>query len=197
MKKFVSVILALVLCMSACAMAASVPSKNTGDMTTVSVASDNIPADSGFAFVPVTEESGEEYASNYEACTKEIEKMKNSASIEEYFGEVVDKDGNVISLTDILGVDVLNVYEMMPVIVENYDVSYGDVTFDFQFKTPYSEGEKVLVLIGIEDAITGAIAWTAFEGVGTGENGAIEVTFNADTMEAIQNNMAFMAVVSK
>ena len=84
----------------------------------------------------------------------------------------------------------------MPVVVQNYDRMYGAVTTTFQFKTPYAKDETVVILIGILDPVTGEIVWTAFEGDGVGEDGAVQVEFTADIMEMIQNGITLLAVVS-
>lgn len=196
MKKLTCVLLVLLLCMSAFAVAA-VPSKSTADMVVTQVQSGNIPADSGFVMKPVTEMSGEAYAAKVEACQKEVAKLAASASVEEYFGAIKDSQGNAVALKDLLGVDVVNVNEFMPLVVENYDASYGSVTMNFQFSTPYAEGEVVVVLVGIEDPLTGEIVWYAFEGIGAGANGDIEVEFTSEILESIQGGTALMAVASK
>lgn len=60
MKKIVCLTLALLLCLSAVALAEEVvPSKNTSDMVVVEVdpaLNTNVPADSGFVVIPVLEE---------------------------------------------------------------------------------------------------------------------------------------------
>ena len=59
MKKIVCLTLALLLCLSAVALAEEVvPSKNTSDMVVVEVdpaLNTNVPADSGFVVIPVLE----------------------------------------------------------------------------------------------------------------------------------------------
>lgn len=192
MKKLLCLVLAL-LCIASFALADSVPSKSTADMVSVQVQG-NIPADSGFVLTPVVDSITYQVA--VEACQNQIEKLAASASVEAYFGEVKDGDGNVISLKEILGTDTLNVNEFMPVVVENYEESYGDVTATFQFSTPYAQGEEVLVLVGVINALTGEVEWVALAGVGTADGG-IEVTFTAAILSAIQSNTAMMAVVSK
>lgn len=192
MKKLLCLVLAL-LCIASFALADSVPSKSTADMVSVQVQG-NIPADSGFVLMPVVDSITYQVA--VEACQNQIEKLAASASVEAYFGEVKDGDGNVISLKEILGTDTLNVNEFMPVVVENYEESYGDVTATFQFSTPYAQGEEVLVLVGVINALTGEVEWVALAGVGTADGG-IEVTFTAAILSAIQSNTAMMAVVSK
>lgn len=211
MKKMMCVVLAL-LCMTAGALAESVPSKNTADMVIVTVdqtLTPNIPADSGFAVTPVLEEDAlhaVKYADHIMLCKTEIAKLAEavgqretgaeSSAVEAYFGEIRDSAGNAVTLSEALDAQTLNVNELMPLAVSNYDPSYGNVTLSFQFKTPYAQDEAVLVLIGIQNAATEAIEWTAFEGVGTGEEGAVQVAFTPEILEAIQNNVALIAVVS-
>ena len=116
----------------------------------------------------------------------------------EYFGTVTDSEGNEINLTEILGADALNVYEFLPLVVDGYDPAYGNVTATMEFSTPYEEGERVVVLVGLvtvaEDG-TEAMAWTALPGLGT-SNGGIEVEFTPEIMVQIQEGTAMMTVVS-
>lgn len=194
MKKFLCVALIALLCFSATAMADMIPSKSTADMVATKVEGANIPADAGFVLAPVVDEV--KHAAQIAACKDEIAKLSASASVEEYFGEVKDINGNVVSLKELLNVETLNVYEFMPLIVENYDVTYGNVKVEFSFSTPYATDEKVAVLIGVPNAETSEIEWVALEGIGTGVNGAIEVEFTPEVLEAIQNGNAMMTVVS-
>ncbi len=91
--------------------------------------------------------------------------------------------------------DGLTVAEFLPLTVANYEETAGNVIVSFQLATPYAAGETVIVLVGIV-AEDGAVEWTAFEAVGTGVNGAIEVEFTPEVLLAIQNGTALMAVVS-
>lgn len=210
MKKIVSLVLALLLCLPAVALAEEVvPSKNTSDMVAVEITPElnpNVPADSGFVVIPVLEEDEAqtaEYAENIALCREEIAKLMESAAggteasgVEAYFGEVRDSEGNVVVLSEALSAQALNVFEFMPLVVQNYDESYGNVTLTFQFKTPYAQDELVLVLIGIRNAETGEMEWTVFEGTGVGEEGAVQVEFTPEILKAIQENAALLAVVS-
>ena len=210
MKKIVCMTLALLLCLSVAALAEeAVPSKNTLDMVAVEMElalNPNIPADSGFVVILVLEEDEahlEAYAEHIALCREEIAKLAESAAggtdasgVEAYFGEVRDSEGNVIVLSEALTAQALNVFEFMPLVAVNYDETYGNVTLTIQFKTPYEEGEPVLVLIGIRNAETGEMEWTAFEGAGVGEAGAVQVTFTPEILTAIQENVALLAVVS-
>lgn len=210
MKKIVCLTLALLLCLSAVALAEeAVPSKNTSDMVVVEVdpaLNTNVPADSGFVVIPVLEEDeaqAVEYADNIALCQEEIVKLMESAAggtdasgVEAYFGEVRDSEGNVVVLSEALSAPALNVYEFMPLVAANYDEAYGNVTLTFQFKTPYAQDEPVLVLIGLRNAETGEMEWTVFEGIGVGEEGAVQVEFTPEILKAIQEDNALLAVVS-
>ena len=165
----------------------------------------NLPADSGFVAFPVLEEDAtqaEEYAESIALCQEEIVRLMAAAGgtdasgVEAYFGTVRDSEGNEVALSEALQAQMLDVFEFMPLVVQNYDEACGDVTLTIQFKTPYEEGEPVLVLIGIQNAGTEAMEWTAFEGAGAGEAGAVQVTFTPEILTAIQENVALLAVVS-
>lgn len=201
MKKLVSVLIALMLCLTAVAAAESVPSKTTDDMTNVSVPSKstsdmtniNVPTDTAFnVTVPATAES-------VAACDNEIQKLQGSANVAEYFGEVKNAAGEVVSLTAALGTDTLTVNEFTPLTIENYKEEYGNVVLNLAFATSYTAGDKVLVMIGLvtvaEDA-TQTVAWTMYEGA-VADDGSINVTLEPATLIAIQNGTAVMAIINK
>lgn len=195
MKKVLCLILALV-CLGTLAMAESVPSKSTADLVeTVEVKTESGVVAENLVVSAVTDEVV--YKEKIEACQTEIKKLEESASVEEYFGEVKDSTGAVVSLTEVFGSETIAVNEFMPIIVENYDASYGKVSVGFKFSTPYAKDERVVVLVGVTNPLTGEIEWVALEGVGTGVDGAIEVEFTAELLEAIQNGDALMAVVNQ
>lgn len=211
MKRVTCVLLAL-LCLFVSALAESVPSKNTADMVTVAVdqtLNPNIPQDSGFEVVLVQNEDAtktEEFAAHVAACQQELQKIVDlvnqndsavgSSAVETYFGEIKDSEGNAVVLSDVLGSTTLNVNEFIPVVISNYDQTYGNVTMSFQFQTPYAQDEHVVIMIGIVDPETGEIVWTAFEGIGMGEDGAVQVEFTPEILLAIQNKVSLLAVVS-
>lgn len=198
MKRLVCIVLALV-CFAAVAAADSVPSKTTGDLAQVEdVQAESMPADAGL--IVAVNESGksEEHA---ETCQDELGKLQETAeqtgSVGDYFGDVKDAEGNSVSLQEQLGTDNVKVNEFAPLIVDNYEESYGKVTTTFKLPTSYAQGEKVVFLVGIPNAETGEIEWIALEGVGVGEDGAIQVEFPPELLIAIQNSNALMAVASK
>lgn len=187
MKKLIALFLSLMLCLSSAALAESVPSKTTEDMTKFEVVTESGEA-SGF-YLSATDAT--------ELSLSEIEKLKSSESVAAYFGEVKDAEGNVVDLTATLGTDTLNVHEFLPVIAFGYEETMGKVTANLQFSTPYAEGEEVIVMIGIVES--GTITWTACKGIGVTANeaGCIKVELTPELVLAIQNGTALLSVVSK
>ena len=210
-KRIVCMVLVL-LCVGVVAMAETVPSKNTADMVTVEIdrnLNPNIPTDAGFTVLPILEEDPEQaerYAEDITLCQDEIAKLAQnvnqgadigaSAAVENYFGQVSDAEGNPVRLSEALSAQTLNVHEFMPLTVSHYDSNYGPVVCTFRFKTPYGLDEQVLVLVGIQNGQDQTLGWTAFEGVGTGEEGAIQVEFTPQIMQDVQDRVALLAVVS-
>ena len=197
MKKFACMLLALLLCLtSVAALAEYTPSKKAADLTKVEVTAENLPADSGF-FIRIVNEDETEYQKQLSICEAEVAKLAASDSIEAYFGADVD-------LKAIVAADQLNVFEFKPIIADGYDAAYGKVTAQMLFSTPYEVGEKVAVLIGlVNENADGTITvdWNAFEGVGIAADqveaaGSIQVELDAETVLAIQNGIALLAVVS-
>ena len=83
MKKIACIALTLLLCLSAVAMAESVPSRTTTDLTTVTVTAENMPADATFAIIPITQVDPEEMTPEMQvlvdACNTEISKLNEGA----------------------------------------------------------------------------------------------------------------------
>lgn len=212
MKKFVCLVVALLLCLSVSAVAEnSVPSKTTEDLTRFDVVAENQPGDPGIYLIPVNEvtvgDTIENYQERIDICQVEIEKLAAAETIESYFGEVVDKDGNVVVLSEALGTTELNVFEFSPAVAGGFKEDCGKVTATMLFPTVYEQDEQVLVLIGIvtvHEDNTQTVAWHVFEGVGQGAAegmeevyGAVKVELAPEIVTAIQNGMALLAVVSK
>lgn len=197
MKKFVCLMVALLLCLSACALAESVPSKTTEDMIKIEVSGENLPADATF-FVKPVDESDPVYQERVEVSDAEIAKLVAAAEKVAYFGNVKDSEGNPVSLTEMLGVETINVYEFCPLIAGNYEEAYGKVTAVMLFATPYEKDELVAVLIGLVTAENGeqVVEWTAYEGIGQ-EDGSIRVELDPDMVKKVQDGVALLAIASK
>lgn len=215
MKKFVCLVLALTLCLAATALAESVPSKTTSDLTRFDVTAENQPDDANIYLLPVTAATvGErlaDYQDHLDVCQVELEKLAASESAEAYFGDVTDSEGNPVDLRALLGVesdaDLLNVFEFCPAIAGGFREDCGKVTATMLFSTPYEKDEQVLVLVGIvtrNEDNTQTVAWQVFEGVGQGaveeQNetyGSVLVEFTPEIVQAIQNGLALLAIVSR
>lgn len=214
MKKLVCLVLVLAMCASIAAMAESVPSKTVADLTRFEVTAENQPGDENIYLLPVNEvtmgEMQPESQELIDICQKEIEKLSASETVESYFGEVTDAEGNVVDLRMLLDAqadETLNVFEFCPIIAGGFRKDCGKVTATMLFSTPYEEGEKVLVLIGLVTVLednTQEVVWQAFEGVGIGVHeteeetyGGIRVELTQEIVVAIQESMALMAIVSK
>lgn len=199
MKKIVSILVALMLCLSAAAFAESVPSKTTGDLVQFEAAADNLPADAGFYIQPIAEDD-EAYQQSVEISQNEITKLAQSENVAAYFGEVKNAEGEVVDVKALLESDTLNVYEFCALAAGLYQESYGNVSIKMQFSTPYEKDEKVIVLIGLakenQDGVQ-SIEWTAYEGIGLEEQGSIQVELDPEIILAIQNGTALLAIVSK
>lgn len=213
MKKLVCLVLALALCLLTAAMAESVPSKTTSDLTRFDVVAENQPNDPGIYLLPVNEVTVgaqlPDYQELLDICQVEIEKLGASETVEAYFEGVKDREGTAGDLKALLDAQEqsLNVFELCPVIAGGFKEGCGDVTATMLFATPYEKDEPVLVLIGIvtmNDDATQAVAWTAFEAVGlepvedqVETAGRIQVKLAEKTVLDIQNQTALLAVVSK
>ena len=235
MKKVFSLVLALALCLTAVAFAEDVavvtPSKTLDDLTVIEVEIEGGTGSETIALVPPVEEMTEEVREKYEeqvaVCNAEIEKLQEivkqeEVKVEEYFGEVKSSTGETVDLREVLGVkedEKLEVLEFCPVMATGFapiEEKTGDETevaevekpikATMLFSTPYQEGEKVAVMIGIVTTLedgTQNIDWQVFEGVGVAAkngqaetSGAIQVELSKEIVLAIQNGTALMAVVS-
>ncbi|MDO5378772.1 MAG: hypothetical protein Q4G52_10605 [Clostridia bacterium] len=211
MKRVVCIALALMLCLSAAAVAESVPSKTTVDLTKFEVTAEYLPQDANLFLHPVNEptvgDALAEYEEHLAICQAEIEKLSASESIETYFGQVKDIDGQIVSLKELLETEELNVFEFCPAVAGGYQAAYGKVTATMLFSTPYEKDEKVVLMIGLVTVNadgTQTVEWYAFEGIGLGAvegqeetEGRIRVELSAEIVEAIQNGTALLAMVSK
>ena len=212
MKKFVCMLLVLMVSLCAAAMATEyVPSKTTGDMIqfTIKTESPAVAAAENLVIRPVVSAevpaeiaadpvAAEKYQEKVEICNTEVKKLAEtiteSKSVVEYFGEVKTASGETISIQEVLGTEAVNVFEFCPFVVEGYEADLGAVAMTMQFATTYAVDEEIIIMIGLV-AEDGTIEWFAFEAIGTEEG--VEVEFDAETLIAIQEGTALMAVVSK
>ena len=83
---------------------------------------------------------------------------------------------------------------LLPLVAADYEEGMGDVAVSGNFATPYTQGEKVAVLIGIVE--NNQVAWTVYEGIGQAD-GSVKFVVDAATALKIQNGTALVAVCSK
>lgn len=206
MKKMTCLALALLLCLGGVALAESTPSRMIDDMASIEVTAEHLPTSSGF-FIKLAKTEDLAYQNKISSCLTEIDKLKASPSVESYFGELTDSQGNAVLPKEVLGTDTLNVFEFAPVIAGEYEEAYGKVTATMLFSTPYAKDEPLIIMIGlvtINADGSQSVKWTAYHGVGLGpvegavENmGAVQVELDPTIVTAIQDGTALLAVISK
>ena len=196
MKKLFCLILVLV-CIGSAALAATVPSKTTADLTTTTeVTTATGEAIDTLVVTPVadTEEARVQYEQKLAVCNEELTKLativEQTNSVEEYFGDVTNTQGEAVSLEN------KSIDEFRPLVVEGVEtIGDANVKVGFNLATVYEKDQVVVVLIGLVDPLTGEVNWVALEGVGT-EDGGIVVEFTAELLMAVQTGDAIMAVAS-
>lgn len=214
MKKLACLILALALCISSSAMADTIPSKTTADLTKFDVVVENQPqpGEPHPYLLPVNELTFSHGLPHHERQLEilrlEIAKLSRMG-IDSYFATATDSNGRLVDLRTMLGLEAgaaLNVFEFCEVVAGGFEEDCGMVTATMLFPTPYEKGEKVDVLIGIvtllgDDAYT--VDWQAFKGVGMDfvtmqeeTHGSIRSVFTPEIVWAIENGIALLAVVS-
>lgn len=184
MKKVLSLVLVLMLCLAMSAMAATSPDVSaiianiaaiTATATTETGAAMSIGPD-------VTDEA-------IDATEAQVKKLAGSTA-EEFFG--ADAAAKIAELSS------GKLVEMFPILCSGYDASMGAVTvsFDVPSAEALTAGQKTAVAIGVPNGMEAGEAvydWTVLEGVADG-NGAIVVTIDADTMAAISVAGAMVAI---
>lgn len=198
-----ALLIALTVMPSAVASAQFVPSKTTGDMTQIEIKMEDADtSEKNVFFTPILADE-KENEKTIAISHAQIEKLKESTSVEKYFGEVKDSEGNVVSLTELLETEELNCFEFCPVKAGGFEQQEGVATLKMYFVTPYSAGEKILVLIGFfpeEDGQSAAdenkIEWFVYEAE-VDEKGWVVTSIDVQTLLRVQENNALMAIVSK
>jgi len=180
MKKIVCLVFALLMCLS---IAMAEAPQSPSSLLKVIVEPE------GPAFLPVDEAFMGPAVANFQRqidlCNREIPKLAAS-SIDEYFAGIDAKA--------IVGADELNVYEMYGLVVSGFKPEDGDTTITIQFPTPYTAGDKVAVATGLDNGEN--VDWTAVEGNIT-DDGCVKFTLDIDTVLALQNGLAMIAIISK
>ena len=169
MKKVVSIILAIMLGLVACAE--SVPSKTVEDMA---------------IFTPEAEGPYFEVVETEEA-DPEIEALAAAETLEEYFGEEV-----IAKVKEITENEYPCVCEFMPIHAGGYTEELGDVKVNGKFASTFEKDAKVAALFGFVGAEE--IEWNVIEAVGL-EDGSIDMIIPGDLLTRIQDEGAYFAVI--
>ena len=195
MKKLICLAIAMVFCFTAGAMAEYEPSKSTADMAKVTAfkAADGVEVENDFG---VTLQGGELQVALCDEIIDKLAKAEEEGKLAEFYSDLKDESGADVSLQEMLGTEAIAVYEVVPLVCENYDDAYETMTVSFAFSTPYEEDEQVIVVVLIPDPETGALKKIALKGVGNSENG-IDVEFPPEVLKAIENGTATMTIISK
>lgn len=163
MKKTIALLLALALLLTAAGTALATDSKGGKDYNT------------GFIFKVSEEEADVEWAN------EELAKLKEAATLADYFGEA-----------DLRGGEAVN--EFWPVIASGYEESMGEQEIKMTFATPYEKDTDVAVLLGFK--ANDSVEWQSFAGKVL-EDSVIAFKLDPDTILRVQENKALLAIVSK
>jgi len=146
MKKMLSIILALVLCLSAVSAIAEAASSITAD--------DLIDVEEQVEGLELS------LPEDQTAADEQLKALTEAASIEEYFGDEAVADATVDELFAIAVEEVpAEAAELIPV--------------SFKASKEYKDGDEVIVMIGVVNGEN--VEWTAFNGVAEGNKVTIEV----------------------
>lgn len=184
MKKIISVILVLVLCLSAAsALAAKSPD----------------PSDSYEVYYPTPKQEGKFTVDlNSTIAADLLDMLKKAESVDDFFGEtIIDDKGNTALLSELLGVEneKLEVNEFVSVTYDGPTNKEVDVTITVP--SVYKVGDKVIVVIGV---INGEeVTWYAFEGVvktSAGGVSTIDIKLTPAMFKEMKGKECVMAIVS-
>lgn len=150
MKKLTSILVALVLILSAASAFAAVPSKTTTDNTQVKT----VESSTG---VKIEESFAIEVAVDAAPVVKEIENLftfvneKKMAPIAYFPQETQDKVLEVLKADPAAVVDVnkLEINEIVTIKPIEYKEEYGDIKTEFAFVTRYAAGQKVVAMLSL------------------------------------------------
>jgi len=188
MKKWLALVVAALLALSTMAAFADVtPSKTTE----VKIDAEKIETSTGTAvgddFIVATPE---EVPEKTEEVVKELFDLtsKDDTPVVTYFSEDTQK-----TIAELLpeGTDLtsLEMSEIIALVIENYDESYGDIAIVFHFETTaYDPDQSLVAMLGIYSAAEAAnveaedgVEWFALAAEAV-DNGDVKVTFTQDVL---------------
>ena len=177
--------LALAMMMLVCSTAfAAVPSKTASDVTSKYVGDTSAYAEDFVIAVAEADETAQSVLDKIAAFVNDY-----AVAVVKFFGEDVEE---AIAALLPEGVDAadLELAELFPVNIANYDATYGDVQVAFTTLTAENTAVAVLGAVDGEDVV-----WTALETAV--EDGDVVVTFTAEALETVTGEavLAFLNTV--
>lgn len=192
MKKFLSVLMALVLVLTAAAALADVPSKTTSDLSPVTGVETTGAASSDFS-VTTTEDAAvvtEEVAALYAFVNNETAPAAPIA----YFPAEVQADV-AAALPEGTDLNTLQLNDFITLQATNYTEEIGDVVVKVDFVTEYKVGQQMVGLLGLYDA-EGNVEWVVVKAE-VKEDGAVAVTIpQAEMAKFAASNAVALTILS-
>ncbi len=194
---FVCIVLAGMLAAGiSVAEGAAVPSKMTEDLAHVLevLGTDGSKLPEGFLLSPVkeTQETLSVFESIYDHA------VRQELPLITYFDPAVQSE-TALLLPEAFNLDQLVMYEFTPITAFNYEEGFGDIIADFQFATPYADGQAAVALVGIVEKTEGTdmpvIKWTALPA--KVENGLVKITFPKTMVSIIEERGALLLILSE
>ena len=182
MKKLLSVILILALCLTSAALAEAVPSKTTQDVIRARV---EAVAENGASFYFIIHDTN--------VSDDQLARLLVAANLDTYFGNITKEDGERARLVELLGSENVNVFEFAGVDVAGYQTSFGPVRVKARFVTQYDKTDKVFALVGIPGR---SLAWSVYECTVIDDQGTLEFVLPAQIVAQIQQWTGLIAIAS-
>ena len=174
MKKIISLVLALILSLSVASALAATKSPGTNDSY------DTESLVGRLILIP-----------DSKLAAELLEILKASASIDDFFGEVITVDGTKVLLSDLLGTDKLTVNEFVGVTYEG--PMDKKIKVAITVPSVYKEGERVIVVIGIVEGEE--VTWYGFEGT-VNKKSQVIVELTPELFKAMKDKDCVIAIVS-
>lgn len=176
MKKIISLVLALILSLSVASALAATKSPGTND----NYGTETESLVGRLILIP-----------DSKLAAELLEILKGSASIDDFFGEVITVDGTKVLLSDLLGTDKLTVNEFVGVTYEG--PMDKKIKVAITVPSVYKEGERVIVVIGIVEGEE--VTWYGFEGT-VNKKSQVIVELTPELFKAMKDKDCVIAIVS-
>ena len=189
-KKIVALALALAMVFCMASIAYADPSKTTPDMVKpVEVKSTTgVQIKPDFALNTVQDEKTDKILAEIQTFVATV-----AAAPVKYFDADVQQ-AIAEKLPAGTNLNYLKMNEFVAIETKNFDTSYGDVETKIQVASTYTNGQKVVAVVGYVGA-DGKMVWVPIDA--EVENGLVKVVFPADVLEAINNGTASLAILSE